>query len=136
MNVKAVLESHAKLKAKIRFTVKEIEDMRGLAENVISNVSESKRAELVGKALDIDKRLTEEYDSYVALQAKISDMIDTVDNESELIALKCVYILHYSNEQTAKEMGYTVRHIARLLKSGLEKLQTKYNDADINDIEI
>ena len=136
MNVKSVLESHRKLKAKIRVTLKEIEDMRGFAESVISNVSESERVELVGKVLDIDKRLAEEYDRYVALQAKISDMIDTLDNETELIALKCVYILHYSSEQTAKEMGYTVRHIARLLKSGLEKLQTKYNDADINDIEI
>ena len=76
MNVKAVLESHAKLKAKIRFTVKEIEDMRGLAENVISNVSESKRAELVGKALDIDKRLTEEYVKFRGFNDAVASCAD------------------------------------------------------------
>ena len=77
----------------------------------------------------------EEYNRYVALQEKISRIIDTLDDESELIALKCVYILHYNNERTAAEMGYSVRHISRFLKSGLEKLQEKYNDVDINDIE-
>ena len=133
MNVKAVLESHKKLKAKIRVILKEIDDMRSLAEDVLPVAS---GANLVEKAIEIDKTLNEEYDCYVKLQARISAIIDTLDNESELIALKCVYILHYSNEQTAKEMGYTTRHVSRLLKSGLEKLQKKYNDVAIGDIEV
>lgn len=31
--------------------------------------------------------------------------------------------------------SYSTRHIRRLLKNGLEKLQEKYNDVDISDIE-
>lgn len=136
MNVKAVLESHEMLKGKIMIILKEVEQMRSLAEDVIANASEAKRGHLIAKAFDIDKRLNEEYDRYVVLQEKISRIIDTVGDESELIALKCVYILHYTNERAANEMGYSVRHVGRLLKSGLEKLQEIYNDVDINDIEI
>ena len=135
MNVKTVLESHRKLKGKIKITLKEIEEQRQLAEKVISNASEAERIHIVNTVVAADERLNEEYNRYVALQEKISRIIDTLDDESELIALKCVYILHYNNERTAAEMGYSIRHVSRFLKSGLEKLQEKYNDVDINDIE-
>ena len=135
MNVRNVLESHRKLKGKIKITLKEIEEQRQLAEKVISNASEAERIHIVNAVVAADERLNEEYNRYVALQEKISRIIDTLDNESELIALKCVYILHYNNERTAAEMGYSARHVSRFLKSGLEKLQEKYNDVDINDIE-
>lgn len=132
MNIRNVLESHKILKEKIKFTLKEIKQTRELAENVI----DSGNAEaVVDKVLKIDDSLNKQYSEYLQLQENISRIIDSLNNEQELIVLKCYYILHYTADQIAAETGYCTRHIRRLLKSGLEKLQEKYNDVDIDDIE-
>lgn len=136
MNIRTVLESHEKLKRRICFLIDEIKQLRSLAEDVMDNALEGERACLAEKAIEADKKLVAEYDRYVALQERISSIIDTLDEESEIIALKCVYILHYSNERTADEMGYSVRHVSRLVHSGIDKLQEKYGETEIDNIRL
>ena len=127
MEIKKLLESHRNLKVKMETTLSEIKEMRSLTERVVDYSEAGSRLCVVNRAMEIDKKLTAQYDEYIALHDRICEMIDSLDDETELIALKCVYILHYSNERAAAEMGYSVRHVSRLLKSGLDNLHKKYN---------
>lgn len=132
MNVKVLLESHRTLKEKIKVTLREIEQLRELADKVLTAENAGSIAD---KTLEIDDRLNKQYTEYLKRQETISLIVDSLDNEQELIVLKCCYILHFTADQTAAETNYSTRHVRRLLKSGLETLQAKYNDVDISDIE-
>lgn len=132
MDVKKLLESNRRIKEKIRVTLKEIEQMRLLAENVAAATDSPS----VGRRiLELDDRLNREYGNYVDFQKVIGAIVGTLDNESELIAVKSYYFLHETVEQIAKKMCYSERHISRLIKQGLEKLQEKYKDVEIDGIE-
>lgn len=132
MDVKKLLESNRRIKEKLRVTLKEIEQMRSLAEKV---AAASDNPSVGRRILELDDRLSREYGEYAELQKVIGTIVESLDNESELIAVKSFYSLHETVDQIAGKMCYSKRHITRLIKSGLDKLQERYRDVEIDGIE-
>ena len=145
MDVKKVLESHKVLDFRIQLQLDEIAQLRAVAEHARSMpYSESRKigthsdrvADYAIRIADLEAELDKHIDRLVELKERIIAIASSLDDATERIVIERVYILRETKEVVAEKMNYSVRQIARLQKSALEKLQVLYSDIDINDFEV
>lgn len=73
---------------------------------------------------DAKQRKLEVEKNYLAeLIAKADEVIDTVPDPKMRRVLKLYYLENFSTKEVADEMKYTVQHVNRLVKKGLEMVQ-------------
>ncbi|MBR5089422.1 MAG: hypothetical protein IK093_08335 [Ruminiclostridium sp.] len=140
MNVRKLLESHKEIDDRIGLGLEEIAQLRSLAERVTRYISfdESRgkggHSDRVGdyavKIAELEMKIDREIDELVALKEKIMKIAGSLDTDLERVIIERRYILHESNEAVAEKLGYSPRHITRMLRNAVEKLEKMYNDEE------
>ncbi|MBR5091776.1 MAG: DUF1492 domain-containing protein [Ruminiclostridium sp.] len=139
MNVKRLLESHKELDDRINLDLEELAQLRALAENVTRHFtltpggkggSSDKTGIYAAKIADLERKIDREIDRLVEIKDYIKSVISSLENEAERLVLWRRYILHMSAEEIAERLCYSHRHVTRLLKSAISKLETIYADKE------
>ena len=82
------------------------------------------------KIADLEIRIDREIDRLVDLKERIMAMTASLDTATERLIIERRYILGETIDTVAEKLGYSPRHITRMLRKALEKL------ADIYDKQI
>ena len=140
MNIKKLLESYKQIDDRIELGLEEIARLRSLSERVTMRLAldESRgsggHSDRVGnyavKIADLEIKIDREIDSLVDLRERIMKITASLDDNMERLVIERRYILFESTETIAEKLGYSPRHITRLQRSALEKLEAIYDKAE------
>ena len=140
MDVRKLLGSYKEIDHRINLDLEEIAQLRSLAERVTKNTSlcespgKGGHSDRVGnyavKIADLEIRIDREIDRLVDLKERIMTMTSSLDTAAERLIIERRYILGETIDTIAEKLGYSPRHITRMLSKALEKL------ADIYDKQI
>lgn len=139
MNVKKFLESHKEIDDRINLDLEEIAQLRSLAERTTRYISfdgggrrSGGKSDRVGnyavKIADLEAKIDREIDRLVDIRDQIAGMVSELGDETERSILMRHYILHESWEAAAEKLGFSSRHVQRIHKQALEKLERRFND--------
>lgn len=133
MNVKEFLEQAINLNGLINTQLAELEYYRRLSLNIGSSrleehisrsqVNEGPYAKWVERIRDKENEINAEIDRLVSIKFEIGGFIDKLDNPKWQRVLRSRYILGLSWSKIAEDMGCSLRHIQRLHKEILKKLE-------------
>lgn len=134
MTVKELLNSHYEINLAIDVKLEQLEELKSLATKVTATYSESHstgtHADRVGrfsaKMVDLENEINDEIDSLVDVKLKIKEVVSSVSNATQRAILERHYILNESFEKMADKIGYSPRHIRRLLNSAIEQLEKMF----------
>lgn len=138
MNVRKMLLSHKEIDDRIDLGLEEIAQLRSLAERVTVRQSlggsgprggySDRVGTYAAKIADLERSIDRDIDRLVDLKETIIKMVASLGNDTERLIIERRYILHQNMEEIAEKLGYTPRHIARLHKNALEKLEEMYEE--------
>ena len=138
MDVRKLLESHKEIDDRIELGLEEIARLRSLAERVTRHITldadhgKGGHSDRVGdyavKIAALELKIDREIDRLVELREKIMSIVQSLDSDTERIIIERRYILHESNEAVAERLGYSPRHVTRMHRNALMKLEKIYND--------
>ena len=139
MNVRELLASHKEIDDRINLGLEEIAELRSLAERVTQRFSpdvshgSGGHSDRVGsyaaKIADLEIRIDREIDRLVDLREQIMSIIAMLDDSTERMVLERYYILHEAPDTIADKLCYSRRHISRLHRKAVDKLE-KLLDGD------
>lgn len=140
MNVKKFLESHKEIDDRINLDLEEIAQLRSLAERTTRYISfdcghrpKGTKSDKVGnyavKIADLEAKIDRDIDRLVDIREQIVEMAASLDDETERNVIKRHYILHEAWETVAEKLGFSSRHVQRLHRQALEKLEAIYKTA-------
>ena len=140
MDIRKLLESHKEIDDRIELCLEEIARLRSLSERVSScispDVSRGKggHSDRVGnyavKIAELEIQTDKEIDRLVELRERIMKIVSSLDNNLERTVIERRYIMHESNEKIAERLGYCTRHITRVHRIALAKLEKMYNSEE------
>lgn len=137
MDIRKLLESHKEIDDSINLKLEEIAQLRALAERCTVKISDESRpvgtcSDRVGrnaaKIADLENKINAQIDQLVELKEKIMYFVTALDDENERNVIERRFILHESMEQISEKLGYSPRHIHRMLTSALAHLDEHYAD--------
>lgn len=138
MDVKEFLSQHKIIDDCINAKLDEIKELRSLATRLSPSISGESRSvgtvsDRVGrtaaKIADLEREVNDQIDRLIEVKAEINAMINSLDDILLRNLLERRYLLGFSWEKIAEDMGYTPRHITRLHNKAIERLQLLYSDA-------
>ena len=140
MNVRKLLLSHKEIDDRIELGLEEIAQLRCLAERVTvrtrlgENGPSGGYTDRVGtyavKIADLERSIDRDIDRLVDLKETIMKMVASLGDETERMIIERRYILHENVETIAEKLCYSPRHIARLHKNAVEKLEAIYDEKE------
>lgn len=134
MDIKKMLETHKEIDDNINMKLEEIAQLRALAERCTIRITGETRSagnysDKVGrnaaKMIDLEHKIDADIDRLVDLKERIMSLAATLGDDSERIVIERHYILHESFEAIADKLGYTPRHVHRLHRSALARLEER-----------
>ena len=137
MDIKKFLESHKEIDDSINLKLDEIAQLRALAERCTAKIGSESRSvgthsdkvgKYAAKIADLENKIDAEIDRLVDRKDEIMYFVRTLDDANERIVTERRYILHESIEKISEKLGYSPRHISRLLSSALEQMEEHYAD--------
>ncbi|MBO6232155.1 MAG: hypothetical protein J6O50_16465 [Ruminiclostridium sp.] len=140
MNIKELLVSYKLIDDRIELALEEIARLRSLAERMTQCISFDGRggkgghSDRVGnyavRIAELEINTDREIDRLVDLREKILKIVSSLDDDVERIVIERRYIMFENNEAIAEKLGYSLRHIVRVHKSALAKLEKMYNSEE------
>ena len=132
MDIRKLLESHKEIDDRIELCLEEIARLRSLSERVSSCISPD--SDRVGnyavRIAELEIQTDKEIDRLVELRERIMKIVSSLDNNLERTVIERRYIMHESNEKIAERLGYCTRHITRVHRIALAKLEKMYNSEE------
>ncbi len=137
MDIKKFLESHKEIDDSINLKLDEIAQLRALAERCTAKIGSESRSvgthsdkvgKYAAKIADLENKIDAEIDRLVDRKDEIMYFVRALDDANERIVTERRYILHESIEKISEKLGYSPRHISRLLSSALEQMEEHYAD--------
>jgi len=137
MDIKKFLESHKEIDDSINLKLDEIAQLRALAERCTAKIGSESRSvgthsdkvgKYAAKIADLENKIDAEIDRLVDRKDEIMYFVHALDDANERIVTERRYILHESIEKISEKLGYSPRHISRLLSSALEQMEEHYAD--------
>lgn len=137
MDIKKLLMSHKEIDDSINLKLEELAQLRAVAERCTVRISNESRpvgthSDKVGRnaarIADLENKIDAQIDELVELKEKIMYLVAALDDDNERIVTERRYILHESIEQISEKLGYSPRHISRMLTSALVHLEEHYAD--------
>ena len=138
MDVKEFLSQHKIIDDCINAKLDEIKELRSLATRLSPSISGESRSvgtvsDRVGrtaaKIADLEREVNDQIDRLIEVKAEINAMINSLGDILLRNLLERRYLLGFSWEKIAEDMGYTPRHITRLHNKAIARLQLLYSDA-------
>lgn len=130
------LNQVSRLDKKIRNNIANSDRMRELIMGVSSlrfdndRIQNSRTVDSTGdkiaRLIDLENKTNELVDQLIDAREMIVSQIDAMDNDNEYDVLHLRFVTCLTVPKTADTMGYSVSHIKRLLKQGMEKFEKKY----------
>ena len=140
MDIRKLLESHKEIDDRIELCLEEIARLRSLAERVTSCISpdasrgKGGHSDRVGnyavKIAELEMQTDKEIDRLVELRERIMKIVSSLDDNLERTVIERRYIMHENNEKIAERLGYCTRHITRVHRIALMKLEKMYNSEE------
>lgn len=141
MNVKRFLESHKEIDDRINTDLEEIAQLRALAERTTRYISfeggsrpkgivSDKVGNYAVKIADLEAKIDREIDRLVDIREQIEEMASGLGNETERNVIMRHYILHEPWELVAERLSFCPRHVQRLHKQALEKLEETWRESE------
>ena len=129
MTAKEYFRQAYRLNQKINSDIAELDELRAMSRTIMSSAlsekvvrSHSGDAPFV-KAIEridrLERKIDAEVDTFVNLKEEMRDVIKTVGNPNEQLILHYRYILNYTWEKIAEQLGTCVRTIHRWHDSAL-----------------
>ena len=137
MDVKEFLSQHKIIDDCINAKLDEIKELRSLATRLSPSLSGESHSvgtvsDRVGrtaaKIADLEKEVNDEIDKLIGVKAEITAMINSLEDILLRNLLERRYLLGFSWEKIAEDMGYTPRHITRLHNKAIARLELLYSD--------
>lgn len=138
MDVKEFLSQHKIIDDCINAKLDEIKELRSLATRLSPSISGESHcvgtvSDRVGrtaaKIADLEREVNDQIDRLIEVKAEINAMINSLGDILLRNLLERRYLLGFSWEKIAEDMGYTPRHITRLHNKAIARLQLLYSDA-------
>ena len=82
------------------------------------------------KIAELEIQTDKEIDRLVELRERIMKIVSSLDNNLERTVIERRYIMHESNDKIAERLGYCTRHITRVHRIALAKLEKMYNSEE------
>lgn len=133
MNAKQYLSRAYRLNALINSDVAELERLKALSTSLPSPAAAKEPGgtvsqdpayvRKVNRIVDLEKKINEEVDGFVAIKQSIHECISSVDNLDERLLLKLRYVDLKSWEEISDEMGYSLQHVFRLHKEAIKSVE-------------
>ena len=139
MNIRKLLESHKEIDDRINLGLEEIAQLRALAERVTQRFTflgstGSGNSDRVGnyavKIADLELRIDREIDGLVELRERIMNVVSALGDSTERLILERRYIMHEGAEEIGEKLGYSSRHVTRILRKAITKLEALYPDKE------
>lgn len=90
--------------------------------DVVQSSPEDKLSDVAAAVLDMDNRILKLQDQKARAISEIGRAVDLLTNEREAAVLTAYYIRRMTMAKTAEDLGWSVQHVYRLRKSGVQHL--------------
>lgn len=136
MTAKEYLSQARYLDERIDTKIRQVSQLKGLATKCTAtitdvpgnpNLGKSRVEEIVCKIVDLESEINGDIDRLVDLVREIREVIMRVDSIEEQMLLEKRYLCYESWEKIAVEMNFNIRHIFRLHRESLKKIQVPTN---------
>ncbi len=128
------LESAKKLYLEIDTKNEQLALIRSISENTFSRdtsavhvqTSHSPGDDVICIAMQLEEQLSKEVDALLVLYKKLLTQISLMPKATHRVILNQKYLLYKTNAQLAEAMGYSERHITRLLEQAVKEFEKLY----------
>ena len=136
MTAKEYLSQARYLDERIDTKIRQVSQLKGLATKCTATITDmpgkpnqgkSRVEEIVCKIVDLEAEINGDIDRLVDLVREIREVIMRVDSIEEQMLLEKRYLCYESWEKIAVEMNFNIRHIFRLHRESLKKIQIPTN---------
>ncbi len=135
MDIRKLLASHKEIDDSINLKLEELAQLRALAERCTVRITDESRpvgthSDKVGmysaKMADLENKINAQIDELVELKEKIMYLVGALEDENERNVIERRFILHESIDKIADKLGFSSRHVHRMLCSALSHLDEHY----------